>query len=201
MRQPLVDVIFVHGLTGDPRDTWCTAMDGDFWPAWLQDDLDNISVYTLGYPASLFEKWANKEMDMFERARSIVECFVGFGIGKRPIAFVAHSLGGILVKLVLRKSCEAGDEDWRYVSEATKLVIFLSTPHTGTAIATVLTLVPRSSGHVDLLANKFGFLEDLNQHYRALTNDRKDIATAVYYEKYATDKVVVVPRESADPWT
>ena len=196
---PLVDVIFVHGLTGDPRDTWCTATDGVFWPAWLQDDLDNISVYTLGYPASLFEKWANKEMDMFERARSIVECFVGFGIGKRPIAFVAHSLGGILVKLVLRKSCEAGDEDWRYVSEATKLVIFLSTPHTGTAIATVLTLVPRSSGHVDLLANKFGFLEDLNQHYRALTNDRKDIATAVYYEKYATDKVVVVPRESADP--
>ena len=93
---PLVDVVFVHGLTGDPHDTWCTEKSGTLWPKWLQDDLDKISVYTLGYPASLFEKWANKEMDMFERAGNVLERFAGLGIGKKPIAFVTHSLGGIL---------------------------------------------------------------------------------------------------------
>ena len=196
---PLVDVVFVHGLTGDPHDTWCTETSGTFWPKWLQDDLDQISVYTLGYPASLFEKWANKEMDMFERAGNVLERFAGLGIGKKPIAFVTHSLGGILVKMVLRKSSEAGDADWQLVSNATKLVIFISTPHTGETIAAVAKLVPGTSRHVELLGNKFGFLEDLNRHYRNLTSDRTDLNTAVYYEKHTTNGVVIVPRASADP--
>ena len=195
----LADVIFVHGLTGDPRETWTSATEGAFWPTWLDGDLDRVSVYTLGYPASLFEKWADKEMDMFERAGNVLERFAGLGIGKKPIVFVAHSLGGILVKMILRKSCEAGDEDWHKVSVATRLVIFLSTPHTGSAVARVLSVVPGASSHVDLLANKIGFLEDLNQHFRALTSDRKDLATAVYYEKHATYKSVLVSRDSADP--
>lgn len=195
----LVDVVFVHGLTGDPRETWASETDGDFWPSWLEGDLDKVSVYTLGYPASLFEKWANKEMDMFERARNVLEQFAGRGIGKRSLVFVAHSLGGILVKMVLRKSCEALDDEWRQISRSTKLVVFLSTPHTGTAVANVLKILPRTSSHVALLANNIGFLEDLNEQYRTLTTDQQDLATAVYYEKHATKKIVVVTRESADP--
>ena len=195
----LIDVIFVHGLTGDRRGTWISATDGDFWPGWLERDLEGVSVYSLGYPASLFVKLANAEMDLFERAGNILERFAGLGIGIRPIVFVAHSLGGLLVKMILRKSSEAADEDWHRVSEATRLVIFLSTPHTGAALASVLKFVPGASSHVDLLANKTGFLEDLNQNYRTLTNNRRDLATAVYYEKHTTKKIVVVSRESADP--
>ena len=197
---PLVDVIFVHGLTGDPRKTWSNEAGDDFWLRWLQSDLDKIAVYTLGYPASLFEKWAKKEMDMFERAGNVLERFAGNGIGEKPIAFVAHSLGGILTKMILRKSREADDEDWKRVSEATKLVIFLSTPHTGAAIANILNVVPLTSKHIKLLANEVGFLEDLNDQYRALANSREDLATVIYYEKHATNNsVVVVSRESADP--
>jgi len=196
----LVDVIFVHGLTGNACETWSDESGKEFWPNWLQADLQTISIYTLGYPASLFEKWAKKEMDMFERAGNVLERFAGFGIGERPIVFVTHSLGGILTKMILRKSCEAEDEDWRRVSEATKLVVFLSTPHSGAAAAAVLDVVPFTSTHIKLLANEFGFLEDLNEHYRGFANGRDDLATAVYYEKYATKKtVVVVSRESADP--
>lgn len=195
----LVDVIFVHGLTGDHRETWTSATHGDFWPGWLEKDLDRVSVYSLGYPASLFEEWANEEMDLFERAGNILERFAGLGIGRRPIAFVGHSLGGILVKITLRKSQESADEGWKRVSEATKLVVFLATPHTGSAVAKLLDVLPVASSHIKLLANKIGFLEDLNQNYRTLTDDRQDLVTAVYYEKYATKKIVVVPRESADP--
>ncbi len=136
---------------------------------------------------------------MFERAGNVLEQLAGLGIGEKPIAFVAHSLGGILVKMILRKSCDAGDEDWQRVSRSTRLVIFLSTPHTGAGVAKVLTVVPRTSSHIDLLANRIGFLEDLNSHYRTLTTDRKDLTTAVYYEKHATNNTVVVQRESADP--
>ena len=196
---PLVDVVFVHGLTGDPRKTWTNEAGDEFWPAWLHGDVDGISVYTLGYPASLFQKWVKKEMDMFERAGNVLERFAGNGIGERPIAFVAHSLGGILVKMVIRQSSESDDEDWRRVSEATRLVMFLSTPHSGAGIANVLNSVPHASSHVKVVANETGSLEDLNEHYRAFANGRTDLTTAVYYEKHATKSVVVVSRESADP--
>ena len=101
--------------------------------------------------------------------------------------------------MVLRKSHEAVDEEWRQISRSTKLVVFLSTPHTGAAVANVLRILPGTSSHLALLANNIGFLEDLNEHYRTLTNDQQDLATAVYYEKHATRKIVVVTRESADP--
>ena len=196
---PLADVVFIHGLTGDPRKTWTDESGDEFWPCWLEKELERISVYTLGYPASLFEKWAKKEMDMFERAGNVLERFAGNGIGERPIVFVAHSLGGILTKMILRKSSEADDLDWRRVSEATKLVVYLSTPHTGSAMANVLNAVPLASKHIKLLANQTGFLEDLNGQYRTFANSREDLRTVVYYEKHATKSVVVVPRASADP--
>ena len=195
----LIDVVFVHGLTGDPYKTWCNEAGDEFWPNWLKSDLDTVSVYTLGYPASLFEKRTVKEMDMFERAGNVLEHLAGNGIGERPIAFVTHSLGGILTKMILRKSCEAEDEHWRRVSEATKLVVFLSTPHTGTSIAKLSNVVPSSSKHMKLLANESGFLNDLNDHYRALANRREDLTTAVYYERHATKKLVVVSKNAADP--
>ena len=197
---PLVDVIFVHGLTGDALQTWTANSDQDFWPRWLQEDLGRISVFTLGYPTSVFEKWAKKEMDMFERAANVLELMSGYEIGHRPIVFVTHSLGGILTKLLLRKSSEAPDEDWQRISGATKLVVFLSTPHTGSALANVLNVVPFASKQVKLLANDTGFLHELNESYRHFANGRKDFTTAVYYEKYLTKKAaVVVARDDADP--
>ena len=199
IEKPEVDIVFVHGLTGDSHETWSTELDGIFWPSWLTEELHAVSVYTLGYPASLLEKWANREMDMFERAGNVLEQLAGLGIGKRPIVFVAHSLGGILVKLVLRKSSESSDTDWQQVVDATKLVVFISTPHIGENLAAIARLIPGTSSHVELLANKFGFLEDLNLYYRSLTSERDDIATAVYYEKHTTNGIVVVPRASADP--
>ena len=196
---PVADVIFVHGLTGDPHKTWTTQNGDAFWPPWLQCEFHNISLYTLGYPARVFAKWAGSEMDLFERAENILEAFAGRGIGTRPLVFIAHSLGGILVKILLRKSHQAGDQDWQSVSNATKLVIFLSTPHTGASIARVLELFPRSSPNIALLANKTGFLQDLNAHYRHLANSQPDLVTVVYYETYTTSRVLVVSRDSADP--
>ena len=67
-------------------------------------------------------------------------------------------------------------------------------------MASVLNVVPLTSKHIKLLANEVGFLEDLNDQYRAFANGRQDLSTAVYYEKHATNKIpVIVSRESADP--
>lgn len=196
----LLDIVFIHGLTGNAKETWRCDAEDTFWPEWLQDEMKHVAVYTLGYPASLFEKWAKKEMDLFERAGNVLEQFAAAGIGTRPTAFVSHSLGGILAKVLLRRSAEAEDEDYKAVSEATRLVVFLSTPHTGASLASACKVLPFSSKHIALLADQTGFLHDLNSHYRSFANGKPHLRSAVYYEKHKTKgTVLVVSRDSADP--
>jgi hypothetical protein len=100
--KPAIDLVFLHGLTGDPLETWNSENSESFWPNWLAEELPNLDIYTLKYPASLMGKWAKKEMDLFERCNNILENMAGIGLGNRPIVFIAHSLGGIVAKQILR---------------------------------------------------------------------------------------------------
>ena len=196
----VLDVIFVHGLTGSPSDTWTTDQQ-EYWPEWLCADLPGVAVYAVGYSASIFEKWAKKEMNLHERANNLLEHLAAFGFGKRPIAFITHSLGGLLVKEVLRTSKECSDDGWRLVTGNTRLAAFLATPHTGASLASTIKLIaPRiSSSHIDLLSNDSGYLTSLNQSYRDLAQ-ATDIITVSYYEKWKTkNAAIVVSPESADP--
>ena len=195
----IADVVFIHGLTGDSRKTWSNGKPDGFWPEWLQRDVKQVSVYSLSYPARILKKPFNGEMDIHEQAANVLEQLAGFGIGERPIVFVSHSLGGILVKTILRKSSDTNDQDWGVIADATRLVFFIATPHLGSDLANVCTVIPYTSKHVELLTNKVGTLEDLNDHYRAFANGRENLSTVAYYEKHTLQGIVVVSRESADP--
>lgn len=195
-----VDIVFVHGLTGHALETW-TSPSGECWPQWLCEKFPAARIFAIGYPASIFGKWAKKEMDIHERAINMLEYMTSMGIGERPIIFVTHSLGGILIKEILRTSAECTDDDWKKISENTKLVAFIGTPHSGASLAAAIKIiVPRiSSSHLELLTNESGYLSSLNQFYRDFSAI-SSIATVSYYEKYKTkDAILVVPRESADP--
>jgi hypothetical protein len=147
------------------------------------------------------EKWAKQEMNLHERANNMLEQLAAYGIGDRPIIMITHSLGGLLAKEMLRASNECTDAAWKRVVENTRLVAFLSTPHSGATLGVVLKFfIPRlASGHVELLSNSSGFLTNLNQSYRELTAQR-NIATVSYYETFKTKNIVlVVSEESADP--
>lgn len=200
---PVLDVLFLHGLTGTPADTWSSGPEKDFWPKWLGEESPGLSVYALGYPSSILEKWAKKEMDLHERAQNLLEHLAAYGIGKRPVAFICHSLGGLLAKEMLRISHECQDADWKLISTNTRLVAFLGTPHSGASLASVINLVaPRfASKFVDLLSNDSGYLSSLNQSYRDLAVTT-GVSTIAYYEKYKVKSaVMIVSRESADPGT
>src|SRR5271156_4078957 len=127
----VLDVLFIHGLTGDSFDTWTTEVDKQYWLTWICEYLPTISIYTLGYPAGVLEKWARREMNLHERANNILEQLASKGIGDRPIAIVTHSLGGIIAKEILRTSNECSDRGWRRIAENTRLTVFMATPHTG----------------------------------------------------------------------
>jgi hypothetical protein len=44
---PRLNVKFVHGLGGDPVETWCCKGgedDGYFWPRWLAEDMKGLKT-------------------------------------------------------------------------------------------------------------------------------------------------------------
>ena len=63
------------GLTGDPGITWSNQAGNEFWPLWLRSDIEEVSVYTFGYPASFFRKMEKKRNGYvragWERARTV----------------------------------------------------------------------------------------------------------------------------------
>lgn len=89
--EPRADLIFVHGLGGSSRGTWCWRRDPDcFWPSWLADDpeLCRARIFTFGYNAG-FTKDASSTILEFARdllfqmkAYPSTETGVTAGIGK-----------------------------------------------------------------------------------------------------------------------
>lgn len=196
-----IDIVFVHGLTGDCVETWTTKNGSDevYWPTWFCEDLP-VGVFAIGYPASVYGKWAKKEMNLYERAKNALECLVSYDIGKRPVVFITHSLGGILTKQILRTAVEATDTGWKELLTKTRLVAFLATPHTGASLAELLKnyAKPFSSSHVAALSNDCGQLDDLNFAYRNFA-PAHSIQSLAYYEKFKIKNVLLVDQHSADP--
>jgi triacylglycerol esterase/lipase EstA (alpha/beta hydrolase family) len=146
------DVIFIHGLGGDAFSTWRHGKDDSTsWPNWLGQEFPEIGVWSLGYAASP-TKWSRilglfsesrrdtgHSMALPDRGLQVLDLMVKRGLGPRPILFVCHSLGGLLAKQVLRKSVDAIDEPRKkQVSDQTRAVLFLATPHAGAELATLL---------------------------------------------------------------
>ena len=133
-----VDVLFIHGLTGDPITTW-----GD-WPKKLASQFsDRATVWSLGYPAPLFERQLGTIEKYFstEGHNALTE-LLHAGLGKKPIVFVTHSLGGLLAKAIIAKAkVSRGSSEYSLFAN-THAVIFAATPHAGSGQARWRLLVP-----------------------------------------------------------
>jgi pimeloyl-ACP methyl ester carboxylesterase len=197
-----VNVVFVHGLGGQAYDTWRRAGDGDtLWPAWLARDVPGLAAWTLAYDAPP-TNWFGTSMALQDRAKNVLECLLGQReLRGSPLVFVGHSLGGLVVKQVLR----AADGRRAYSAaeaafvNSVKGVVFVATPHTGSLHATLLDrlrlIAWPSASTLDLVKNNAG-LRDLNIWYR---NWSGGIRHKVFYEKRGTTAGVIVSDDSSDP--
>lgn len=137
------DVVFIHGLDGDVFATWRSGpKDDDLWPKWLADEPRyKLGIWSIGYPASNNDwKGYSQRLDM--RADNILFSLKTGQLGDRPIFFIAHSLGGLVVKEMLRTAYGSADPAIKAIQEQTKGIVFLATPHAGSRLASVMRRIP-----------------------------------------------------------
>jgi HEAT repeat protein/pimeloyl-ACP methyl ester carboxylesterase len=192
-------VFFIHGLGGDQRLTW-TAREDAFWPSWLAEMFPGIAVFSLGYEASP-SSWLGSTMPISDRALQLLALLEARQLLRSPVIFIVHSLGGLVVKEMIRIAATYQNQAWETVARQTLGIVFLATPHSGARIADylgALSRLLRLSTSVHELEANAPPLRDLNLWYR--NNARRlDIQTRVFFESQQTNGVRVVDEASADP--
>ncbi|KAI3522115.1 hypothetical protein L1887_11594 [Cichorium endivia] len=149
--EPLLDVVFVHGLRGGPFKSWRQSesklssksglvekideeagKQGTFWPAeWLSADFPHARLFSLKYKTNLTQ-WSGASLPLQEVSAMLLEKLITAGIGNRPVVFVTHSMGGLVVKQMLH---QARRENKDSLVSNTVGVVFYSCPHFGSKLA------------------------------------------------------------------
>ncbi|XP_035434044.1 protein SERAC1 [Spodoptera frugiperda] len=120
------------------------------WPKdWLPKDISNLRILGVNYWTSLSE-WLERcplqTADIATRGSEMVPALIDAGVGNKstPVVWLAHSMGGLIVKQVLVEASQSDQQLLKKIAENTKAVFFFSTPHKGSSMATM----PRAAAAV-----------------------------------------------------
>ena len=106
-----------------------------FWPRdLLKADFPRARIMTFGYNTNITQGYkAANQGNIFSHARNLLYGLEAKRrqVPNRDLVFIAHSLGGILVKEVLRRSEADPDPKIANIFRSTTGVFFFGTPHRG----------------------------------------------------------------------
>ncbi|ACK73938.1 WD-40 repeat protein (plasmid) [Gloeothece citriformis PCC 7424] len=204
------NIIFVHGLGADRRLTWYyqnakqpNGHENDFWPRWLGEDLPGFRIWLFGYNAKKFFLEPGQAASRYDQAGNLLEHLKAKELDKYPLWFVAHSLGGLVVKEMLQVAQINNDNE--KIIQRVRGVVFLATPHVGSDLVKLGNIIERISMGLlglsvstrELEAHNAG-LQLLDEWYRQQAV-ALEIATLPFYEMYDTWGIKVVDGDSANP--
>ncbi|KAG5767625.1 hypothetical protein H9Q72_004619 [Fusarium xylarioides] len=172
-QKDLVDLVFVHGLGGNLRTTWKQEGTTEPWftkPEFLGRLKDSVRVLSFGYNAHRFGDVANTRI--IHHANDLLRNLVLKRLDHpdRPLIFIAHSLGGLVVKRAILLC--ATNDDWKAIKQATKSIIFMGTPHMGSEKAEDLVVVQKLAS---LMKLQTAVATNLTKELRAFSNSVQDI--------------------------
>lgn len=196
----VLDVIFVHGLGGDNVSTW--DADGKcFWPDWIAEDFPQCRVLQRGYDSNVFARFlTGKGASIQDLAGMLADDLVNRPDPAPHVLFITHSLGGLVVKGMLRKCKDSGNPDWNELASQTAGIAFLGTPHVGSQLADALDLLLRrfKSTTSKQLVYAAPELIELNEFFRTWAH-KQGIEVRSYYETKDTNGFRVVDPVTANP--
>jgi pimeloyl-ACP methyl ester carboxylesterase len=211
----VADIVFVHGLGGGSHNTWTHGKPGEpghfFWPKELGRELPECGIWALGYEAGVLPWFGADGMPIEDRAVNLVHKLRTNCLGERPLVFVTHSMGGLMVKEIVVQSLTAGDEGWAKLVKQISGIVFCGTPHRGSHVAKMakrLAAVLRTQGHIREMAAGERHLNRLHKQFvewqRATQTPVQAYAERIGMKRHRwwlrwLPALVIVPPESADP--
>ncbi|XP_074846406.1 protein SERAC1 isoform X2 [Carettochelys insculpta] len=194
--QPIkADVLFIHGLLGAAFKTWRQedikqpldekVFNGDevyseCWPkTWLASDCPSLRIISVEYDTHLSD-WKTKcpiedyRKSIAYRSNELLNKLRIAGVGDRPLVWLSHSMGGLLVKKMLVDASKNPEMD--KIVNNTRGIIFYSVPHHGSQLAEYsmnarYLLFP--SVEVKELSTDSPALKELNDDFLSFAKDKK----------------------------
>ncbi|KAF2180982.1 hypothetical protein K469DRAFT_591005, partial [Zopfia rhizophila CBS 207.26] len=136
-----LDIVAVHGMNlenndGHTDNTWTDKESGTNWLRdLLPSRIPNARILAYQYNANV--AFGTSSAGVEEQAKNMLHCLWAERKtnSSRPIIFIAHSMGGILVKEALATACR-GDGTYAMISTITYGIVFFAVPHGGSKHAT-----------------------------------------------------------------
>lgn len=143
-------------------------------------------------------------MPLLDRAKNVLLRLELEQLGEKPLVFITHSMGGLLVKQMLRTANDSTDPKRKTIVEQTRGVCFIATPHIGSDLAKwafYFRILLGTNVSVDELRPHHPQLRDLNQWYRDfVAREQVNIKTVTFYEMKPLPGIgLVVAQGDADP--
>ncbi|KIW24356.1 uncharacterized protein PV07_10075 [Cladophialophora immunda] len=190
--EPVVDIVAVHGLQEDLVSAWTDPKANVLWLRdLLPQDAKNIRVLTFGYNGSPESFFGNGGVDpLYPTAETLIatlhanrsqaQCL------RRPIIFVCHGLGGLLVKQALLYSHDQMGKRtsfYRDIYTCTSAILFFGTPH-GEIDKTVWLPPKRLSKSSDTM--QYGPIDALSNTNRAFRSHQNVFNILFLWEEIVT---------------
>ncbi|KAH8731953.1 Alpha/Beta hydrolase protein [Phaeosphaeriaceae sp. PMI808] len=213
----IIDIVFVHGLTGNRESTWTDKPTNVFWPRdLLAKDLPKARIITFGYDADIIRGLSVAgNGTLRDHGKALAE---DLGMRRkrtdtnfRPLIFVAHSLGGLVVEQALLVSRGSAQQHTKDLLESTVAIAFMGTPHLGANLANwghpiskLSNLLRKTNSEiVGVLQPGSEMLAAVQQEFHTMLDDRsrndsKFVDIFCFYEELGyTGLGEIVPKQSA----
>ncbi|KAF8510479.1 hypothetical protein BU17DRAFT_98101 [Hysterangium stoloniferum] len=222
---PTIDIVAIHGLDGHREASW-TANNGKLWLRdFLPQDVPSARILTYGYDTYTQSTATSPTQTLDGHAESFLARLAAFRgssdttvyitlmlraimssyelLQKRPIIFIAHSLGGIILKHALIQACQAHSGhlvEHKWIAVSTHGILFLATPHQANQLLKLAS--PYNQTNNILLKHMISSSEWSQQQLSSYNTISADFHTKFFHETLPTvlpDKSsqIIVPKLSA----
>ncbi|KAK3680817.1 Alpha/Beta hydrolase protein [Podospora appendiculata] len=212
-----IDIVFIHGLTGNRDNTWTARDTTDPWPKTLLPlALATSRILTFGYDAYVAD-WRGvvSQARIANHAWNLLTSLASYRendrTNERPIIFVCHSLGGLVCEDALVTARQRSERHLQSILRSTRGIIFLGTPHHGAGLAKWAEVLSQSIGLVkqtnsnivEVLRRDSEVLARIQESFHTMVMARSreglpPIEISCFYEELPLLGVgLVVPQDSA----